>query len=203
MEEVWKPVVGFEGLYEVSSKGRVCSIQFHGKPRTKLLSQSNRKYGYRQVKLRDWKKGITVTAQVHRLVAEAFIPNPENKPQVDHIDTVPWNNNLENLRWTTPLENQRNPITLSKLSSNMIEMNRKSIGPRASASRKRKAVIYNGMRYVSIMEAAEKTGNVPSSVKRWCDNNEKDWKYGESIEQSKEASTDSTRERCKASKEVS
>lgn len=196
MEEVWKPVVGFEGLYEVSSKGRVRSIQFHGKPRNKLLSQSNRKYGYKQVKLRDWKKGFIVTAQVHRLVAKAFIPNPENKPQVDHIDTVPWNNNLENLRWTTPLENQRNPVTLSRLSSNMIEMNRKSIGPRASAFRKRKAVIYNGVRYVSIMEAAEKTGNVPSSVKRWCDNNEKDWKYEESIRKNEKVDTNPPRKGC-------
>lgn len=171
--EIWKSVVGFEGLYEVSNNGRVRSIQFHGKPRIKLMSLSNRKYGYKQVKLRDWSRNRVIQAQVHRLVAEAFIPNPYNKPQVDHIDTIPWNNKVENLRWSTSLENQRNPITLNRLSSNMIEMNKKSIGPRVSASKKRKAVLYNGIRYKSIVEAAEKTGNVPSSVKRWCDNNEK------------------------------
>lgn len=176
--EIWKPVVRFEGLYEVSNKGRVRSIQFHGKPRIKLMSLCDRKYGYKHVKLRDWSRGIVVQAQVHRLVVEAFIPNPENKPQADHIDTIPWNNNVENLKWSTPLENQRNPITLSRLSSNMTEMNKKSIGPRVSASKKRKAVIYDGIRYISIIEAAEKTGNVPSSVKKWCDNNEKGWRYG-------------------------
>lgn len=184
MEEIWKPVVGFEGLYEVSSKGRVRSIQFHGKPRIKVLSQSNRKYGYKQVKLRDWYRNKVIQAQVHRLVAEAFIPNPDNKPQVDHIDTIPWNNSVKNLRWSTPLENQRNPITLGRLSANMVEMNKKSIGPRVSALKKRKAVIYNGVTYTSISEASKETGVCQSSVKRWCDNNEKGWSYEKSIEKS-------------------
>ena len=196
MEEIWKPVVGFEGLYEVSSKGRVRSIQFHGKSRIKLMSLCNRKYGYKHVKLRDWNKGIVVQAQVHRLVAKAFIPNPDNKPQVDHIDTIPWNNNVENLRWVTPLENQRNPMTLNRLSANMTEMNKKSIGPRISALKKRKAVIHNELHYTSITEASKETGICQSSIKRWCDNNEKGWSYEKSIEESGGVDKAPAREGC-------
>ena len=65
--------------------------------------------GYRRIRLS--KDGKQTTYLVHRLVARAFIPNPENKAEVDHIDTNPANNRVENLRWTTKLENSRNPLT--------------------------------------------------------------------------------------------
>lgn len=177
MEEIWKPVVGFEGLYEVSSKGNVRSIQFHGKSRIKIMSQYSRKYGYKTVKLRDWQNNRVLVVQVHRIVAKAFIPNPENKPQVDHIDTIPWNNNVENLRWCTPLENQRNPITVQKLRTNMIKMNAQSIGPRASAAKKRKRVSCNGVIYPSLTNASKTTGICISTVCRWCCNHINGWKY--------------------------
>lgn len=175
--EIWKSVIGFEGLYEVSNKGRVRSIQFHGKPRIKLMSLCNRKYGYKHVKLRDWKKGKVIQAQVHRLVAEAFIPNPEQKPFVDHIDTVPWNNNVENLRWCTPLENQRNPITLQRLSENMTRMNNLSVGPKASALKRKRPVIHNETLYESITKAAQSVGLLPSTIYRWCNKNRHDWRF--------------------------
>lgn len=177
MEEIWKPVVGFEGLYEVSNRGNVRSVQFHGKPRIKLMSQYSRKYGYKAVKLRNWQSSKVSVAQVHRLVAEAFIPNPENKPHVDHIDTIPWNNNVENLRWCTPLENQRNPLTISRLRTNMIEMNTQSIGPKASAAKKRKKVNCNGEIYPSLTDASKATGICISTIYRWCGNQTNGWKY--------------------------
>lgn len=177
MEELWKPVIGFEGLYEVSNKGNVRSIQFHGKSRIRLMSQYSRKYGYRVVKLRNWQSGKVLVAQVHRLVAEAFIPNPKNKPQVDHIDTIPWNNSVENLRWCTSLENQRNPITIQRLRTNMMEMNTQSIGPKASAAKKRKKVSCNGVIYSSLTDASKATGICISTVYRWCGNQTNGWKY--------------------------
>ena len=88
--------------YAVSADGRFMS--FIGRP--KLLRQGTTKAGYRNVVV-DGK-----SAYVHRLVAEAFIPNPEGKPQIDHISTVRTQNNAENLRWVNARENARNPLSL-------------------------------------------------------------------------------------------
>lgn len=120
--EKWKDVVGYEGLYKVSNLGRVISTQFHGKQNVRLLSQSIRK-GYKVVKLRNWEAKTISSSLVHRLVAEAFIPNPNNKPYIDHIDTNITNNNVSNLRWVTPLENTHNPLSLPKIKQTFIDYN--------------------------------------------------------------------------------
>lgn len=90
MEEIWKPVVGYEGLYEVSSYGRVRRVN------KDLLKLQNVK-GYNQVCL--YKNGISTGLRVHRLVAQAFLPNPDNLPQVNHKDEDKTNNNVDNLEW--------------------------------------------------------------------------------------------------------
>ena len=94
IKEYWKPVVGYEGLYMVSNWGRVKSIKF-GKER--ILKPGTNNYGYLLVMLcKDGKiKGFTV----HRLVAEAFLPNPHNYPCVNHKDENKQNNNVSNLEW--------------------------------------------------------------------------------------------------------
>ena len=108
--EIWKPVVGYEGMYEVSSYGRVKSF----KPRSngKILKGKIDKGGYLLVILCKDKKQTTY--KVHRLVAEHFIPNPQNKPCIDHINTVRTDNRVENLRWATYKENGNNPLTKTK-----------------------------------------------------------------------------------------
>lgn len=93
----WKDVVGFEGLYRVSEYGDILSIK-----RNKLLSQRLNK-GYPMVKIS--KNGKQYTKQIHRLVAIAFIPNLENKPEVNHLDEVKTNNHISNLSWVTAKEN--------------------------------------------------------------------------------------------------
>ena len=96
IKEYWKPVVGYEGLYMVSNWGRVKSIKF-GKER--ILKPVTNSSGYLLVGL--YKNNIEKKYSVHRLVAEAFIPNPYNLPQVNHRDENKLNNNVDNLEWCT------------------------------------------------------------------------------------------------------
>ena len=123
MEEIWKPIRGFEGLYEISNLGRVKSlgrdiIRRDGSRKVfspKILKPySANKLNHQKVDLRtlDNKRHVK---WVHRLVAEAFIPNPCNKPFVDHIDTDTLNNRVNNLRWATASENRNNPLSANKI----------------------------------------------------------------------------------------
>ena len=91
MEE-WKNVIGYEGLYEVSNKGNVRNVR-----RNTLLKLSKTNDGYIQVHL--YKNGIRTGFKVHRLVAEGFLPNPNNLPEVNHKDENPINNSVNNLEW--------------------------------------------------------------------------------------------------------
>jgi len=93
----WKPVVGYEGLYEVSNKGEIKSVK------TQKLLKPRLSTGYAMVAL--WNNGVRKDLKIHRLVAIAFIGNPLNKPQVNHIDCIKLNNNVNNLEWVTNSEN--------------------------------------------------------------------------------------------------
>ncbi|WP_334352211.1 NUMOD4 domain-containing protein [Companilactobacillus sp. HBUAS56257] len=97
--EIWKTIDGFENLYEVSNLGRVRSL-FRYK---KILKPNCLKSGYQAVSL--YKNKKKYLGLIHRLVAIAFIPNPLNKPQVNHIDEIKSNNHVENLEWMTAKEN--------------------------------------------------------------------------------------------------
>ena len=106
MKEIWKPINGYEGIYEVSNLGRVRSLgHFVGNQyierrfqnRIRIIKASNRKANYKGVMI--YKDGKRKSFLVHRLVAEAFIPNPNNFPEVNHKDEDKSNNCANNLEW--------------------------------------------------------------------------------------------------------
>lgn len=102
--ERWKDVVGFEGLYQVSNKGRVKSlINYFKSVGIRILKQGLDMYGYPQVVLT--KDGKKYPKKPHRLVAVAFIPNTENKPHINHKKGVKTDNRDSELEWVTPKEN--------------------------------------------------------------------------------------------------
>lgn len=118
--EEWRDIKGWEGIYQVSSEGRVRSIdRYINKSdgstqfcKGKMLKPKKSWSGYYSVQLQNGSR--TLNTNISRIVAIAFIPNPEGKPEVDHIDTDKTNNTVENLRWVTRYENQHNPVTEKK-----------------------------------------------------------------------------------------
>lgn len=102
MQEIWKPVKDFEGLYEVSNMGNVRSFK---KDKVKTLKLIKRETGYMFVNL--YKNKKLYHKSVHRLVANAFISKPENKSQVNHINGKKYDNRVENLEWCTAKENSQ------------------------------------------------------------------------------------------------
>lgn len=117
MEE-WRDINGYEGIYQISSYGRVKSIDrvlSNGKKRKSKFLYIHKINGYPTVSLcKDYKQR---NYKIHRLVAQAFIPNIENKPCIDHINCIRDDNRVENLRWVTHKENMNNPVSTAKLSS--------------------------------------------------------------------------------------
>lgn len=106
MKEIFKDIVNYEGLYQISNYGRIKTL-----PRERVKSGIkntfiNKNTGYETVML--YKNGKGTTHTIHRLVALAFIPKTNGKNQVDHIDRNKLNNKLDNLRWCTSQENHEN-----------------------------------------------------------------------------------------------
>lgn len=120
--EVWKTINGYNERYEVSNYGNVRSkdmivngrLKDCHKIKGRILKPCNDKEGYKNIVLCINKKRKTF--RLHRLVAIAFIPNPDNLPEIDHIDGDRTNNHLDNLRWSTRKANANNPITRKRVS---------------------------------------------------------------------------------------
>lgn len=130
MKEIWKDVKGYEGLYKVSNLGNIKRILFINnkviKKQDKLLKPQINKRNRIYITL--YKEGKKKNCIVHRLIAEAFIPNPNNYPEVNHIDGNSLNNNVNNLEWCTKKYNCKHAYdnNLSKLKK-YNENNKKNI----------------------------------------------------------------------------
>ena len=165
MEEIWRDIEGFEGKYQVSNTGKVKSLNYRNTGKEKILKGGDNGYGYLKVGL--CKDGKEKTCRINRLVAQAFIPNPDNLPEVNHIDKCKTNNCVENLEWCTSQYNTeysqaKAVIGINKISGLILE-------------------------FPSIREASRVTGTNISSITRCCQGKLKSakgfyWHYADSEE---------------------
>lgn len=163
MEEIWKPIPGWEGLYEVSNLGKIKSLDRAKKGhKGRILTPKITRYGYLSVALsRDNKKKYNF---VHRLVAISFIPNPDNKPYVDHKDNNKLNAKLENLQWVTESENNKFAFDRGRPPV------KSWLGKSGSKHNKSKKVICHtlGISFGSAHEAARELGLHQGSISMVC-----------------------------------
>ena len=103
MNEIWKDIDGYEGLYQVSNLGNVKSLNYRHTGKERILKPGNNGLGYLQVNLCKNRKTRHFT--IHRLVAKAFLENPDNKSDVNHKDEDKTNNCVDNLEWMTRKDN--------------------------------------------------------------------------------------------------
>jgi hypothetical protein len=177
---VWKPVNMdvFSDFYEVSDYGAVRTLHNDKGQYHRRMSFVVDKYGYYRTILHG--NGKRITPPIHRLVALAFIPNPNNYDQIDHIDTNKFNNNVCNLRWCTCKENINNPITLKHRNEVREEFKKTDAYKKSRKVGSKKAAIVKGYHvvcletgkwYNSAMDAAKDVGickgNVLTSCKRY------------------------------------
>ena len=151
----WRPIKGFPE-YFVSKNGQVMG-------KKKVLKQTPDQYGYCSVSL--YNNGLMKRKRVHRLVAEAFIPNTYEKTQINHKDGIKTNNSANNLEWVTPSENQFHRChELGKMPTNLALARARHI----EKSSKPVICVENGVRYKSIAEAARDNGIWGQNIHKVC-----------------------------------
>lgn len=176
IREKWKYIdeTGFEGYYQISNFGRVRSvdrtiISKDGRRRFyqgKLLTLKSDKDGYKYVILKN--KGKSKTLKVHRLVGEYFVPNPDNKPFINHLDESKDNNVFTNLEWVTPKENSNYGTAIERATHNRNyeDISRKQLN---DVSKSKPIVVYKKVAiYPSVAEAGRQLGLSESSIRRCC-----------------------------------
>ena len=176
--EEWRSIAGYEGYYEVSNLGRVRSLKrtitnAYGvkvKIRPRILRQTlsgpgkkrKKKDRYKSVGLH--KDGVGRTFKVHRLVAEAFIPNPDNLPEIDHIDANKKNNRVDNLRWCTHQQNMQYMVEMGLYRGSYKEMLKPEVREKLLPKLRKRVIRDDGVEFESITSAAKALGRTRNAV---------------------------------------
>lgn len=153
--------------YFVSNFGRIKTVNYDGSGQERIMSPYD-VHGYKRIRIFENKNSRSVG--VHRLVAEMFIPNPEDKPFVNHIDGNKSNNNIKNLEWCTPSENSLHAFRMLK------------IKPHGGRKKKKVRLVETGQTFNSIREASNATGHNRTSIISCCkgrykSSNKMHWEY--------------------------
>lgn len=181
--EEWKDCVGYEGLYQVSNLGNVRSLWEKTRiadKNARIMRQKEDQRGYMRVNLR--KNGATKAELVSRLVAKAFIPNPDNHPIAGHNDDNKKNNSVENLYWTTSKENNHHNGKMDrfhKIHNEKIKQIAEKLSLPVEAINEKTG---ETMRFCSMQEAAKTIGCSRSKICSCCRGNRKShfgykWRY--------------------------
>jgi hypothetical protein len=165
MKEIWKDVVGYEGLYQVSNLGNVNAVDRYVPCKGSMAFRAGREVyqmmhwgNYRSVTL--WKDNKRKVFRVHRLVGIAFLPNPFNKATINHIDSNPANNVVTNLEWATQSENNSHAYAMGRIPA--------QLGKRNEQIRTSRAIVQTDIcgrvlrEYPSISEAKRHGYSTPS-----------------------------------------
>lgn len=188
--EQWKEIPGYDGKYDVSTYGNVRCVNYRRSGKSQNMKLSLSRHNYYMVTLRQ--QGKNVNRSVHRLVAITWIPNPKNLPEIDHINSDPSDNRVENLRWCTKEENLTNPITIMK--RRLVKRKPYSKNPLTDERRRQislslsKPVIQMSLfrkdikEYESIIQAGKETNTHPSAINKCCRGKSKSaggykWRY--------------------------
>ena len=179
MMEIWKDIKDYEGLYQVSNLGRVKSLNYNKTGREQVLKPTMDVDGYLRLTLyKDGKQKFGV----HRLVAEAFIPNPENLPQINHKDEDKTNNCIWNLEWCDSKYNNNYGTRNEKTRQKLINNKKRSLAILQICQYTNKVIA----EFPSVMEAERKTGFMETAIRRCCKGKTKTsygykWQYKEVI----------------------
>ena len=178
-KEVWKDIAGYEGLYQISSLGNVKSLNYNRTKKERILTPGKRGSGYLFVCL--CKVGKSKKFNIHRLVGDAFIENPKNFPQVNHIDEDKTNNCVDNLEWCTAKYNMNFGTRGAR------DLETKKLRNRKNAEKSVLQFTKDGKfvnEYHSISEAERNTGIYQSNIVQCCKNRKRYksaggyiWKY--------------------------
>lgn len=165
MEE-WRDIKDYEGFYQISNLGRVKSFKNKKHPKLLTICMDSSQYLYVGLSLH----GKTKNHRIHRLVAQAFIPNPENKPQVNHKDEDKTNNKVENLEWMTAKENANYGTRIQRIIPKM----KKSLTGRTLTREhvqkmgKKVVCLETGEIFDSTMDVERNKGIAHNSISKCC-----------------------------------